>query len=146
MTKEGTSDRSKNLNVIKFGALLILALVIVVYSILLFTGSFGKDTANTPKKVATAQEIKTAKQQIETLLSAPFVKAHSEINNALIIKIDTNLWKKLSMKERKTYVADMAAQMSVTETSPVVKITDIKSGMEYASYEYNRVSLAELGF
>ncbi|MEO5359771.1 MAG: hypothetical protein H7843_04915 [Nitrospirota bacterium] len=146
MAEDGTQSKTVNTNLVKFGALLILALVIIVYSILLFTGSFGKAVANTPRKTVTKEEIETARKQIETLLTAQFVKGYSETNSTLTIKIDTERWKKLSMKERKTYIMDIATQMSMTDTSPVVKITDVKTGTEYASYEYNRVTLAELGF
>lgn len=146
MLKEDTQGKNNSMNVIKFGALLVLALVIVVYSILLFTGSFGKATANVPKKNVTKEEIETAKKQIEGLLSAPFVKEHSDVNNTLTIRIDTERWKKLALKEKKTFVSDIGAQKSITDTSPVVRITDMKTGTEYASYENGRVTLAELGF
>ncbi|MCG6551377.1 MAG: hypothetical protein L7F77_03550 [Candidatus Magnetominusculus sp. LBB02] len=143
MAKEGSPN---GINVVKFGALLVLALVIVVYSILLFTGSFGKAAANAPKKTATAAEIETAKKQIDALLSAKFVQTHTEAGNILTIKIDTDSWKKLSLKERKAFITDLGSKKAVTDTSPVIKIRDAKTGTEYASYEYDRVTLAELEF
>ncbi|WP_420266986.1 hypothetical protein [Candidatus Magnetominusculus dajiuhuensis] len=146
MAKEDTQVKPVSMNVVKFSALLILALVIVVYSILLFTGSFGKPAASSQKITASKEEIVAAKKQIEGLLSAQFVKGHSETNNVLTIRIDTELWKKLSIKERKAYVMDLGTQKAITEVSPVVKIADLRTGTEYASYEYNRVTLAELGF
>ncbi|MBF0319095.1 MAG: hypothetical protein HQL01_04740 [Nitrospirae bacterium] len=147
MAKEALKGKSINLNIVKFGAILILALAIVVYSILLFTGSLGKASPAATKRIATVQEIETAKKKLDGLLSAAFVKGYSEEGSmTLTIKIDTSQWKKLSLKERKTYVTDIGSQMAVTEVSPTIKIIDIKSGMEYASYESNRVTLAELGF
>ncbi|MBF0343372.1 MAG: hypothetical protein HQL06_03990 [Nitrospirae bacterium] len=146
--KVSKSGKGINMDLIKFSTVIILGLVIIVYSILLFTGGIGKQTVII-KKSNDPREIEAANKTVDTLLvnnTTGVVKEFSEINNYLKIKVDGSVWKKKSSKEKKEFLANLAQARAALGLSPYLKIVDYKSSIEYASFENNRPSLSETDF
>ncbi|MBF0337589.1 MAG: hypothetical protein HQL05_07110 [Nitrospirae bacterium] len=146
--KSNTSGKGINMNIIKITAILFLGLVIVVYSILLFTGGLGKEVV-TIKKATDPKEIEAANKVIETLLlnnTTGVVTEYTEADNYLRIKVARDIWKKKKASEKKEFLTTLSHARSTLGLTPNLKIVDNKSTAEYASFENNRPTLSETDF
>ncbi|KJU86408.1 hypothetical protein MBAV_001398 [Candidatus Magnetobacterium bavaricum] len=146
--KSSASGKGMNTDVIKIMAILVLGLVIVVYSILLFTGGLGKEVT-TIKKATNPKEIEAANKVIEALLlnnPTGVVKEYTEATNYLKIKVASDIWKKKKANEKKEFLTNLSHARSALGLSPNLKIVDSKSAVEYASFENNRPTLSDIDF
>ncbi len=132
-------------NIFKLGLLLILGVILFVSLIVLFS----QESAPPPQKSTDPSEIKTANKAIEDILvknKYGLIKEHEEKKNYLEIKVDKKLWKRLSIKKKKSFVTDLAKARATIGLRPDIRVIDYKSAVEYASFENNRMTLAELDF
>ncbi len=144
-SQQNTGSNFKN--VIKIGIILILGLILFIYSIILFTGEVGKDTSKHIKKSTDPQEIKIANETIKkNLTNNKYIHEYQEKEKYLEIKVYGKLWRKINIKEKKTFIKELANARSTIGKNPAIRVIDYKSLIEYASYENNRVNLAELDF
>ncbi|MBF0338416.1 MAG: hypothetical protein HQL05_11355 [Nitrospirae bacterium] len=146
--KNSTSGKGMNITIIKITAILFLGLVIIVYSILLFTGGLGKEVSRI-KKATDPKEIEAANKVIEALLlnnPTGVVKEYAEADNYLKIKVAGDIWKKKKANERKEFLTTLSHARSALGLSPNLKIVDSKSAVEYASFENNRPTLSDIEF
>ncbi|MBF0564314.1 MAG: hypothetical protein HQK89_03640 [Nitrospirae bacterium] len=138
----------KKVGVAKFATLVILGAVVIVYSILLFTGTFGKEAVNV-RKSSDPRMVGEAKNVLEGLLkenAAGVVTDYSDVNNYLRVKVNIDKWKKMSVKDKKDFLIKLAKARETLGLPPNVKVVNTRNGMEFASFENNRPSLSELEF
>ncbi len=140
---------NKGSNILKFGVLVFLGIILFAYSLFLATGNVGKVTDNKPAKSTDRQVIEEAKETLEKNLdhnSYGFIKEYKDKENYLEVKVIGSAWKKLAIKDKKTFLKDVADARSSLGFYPNISVIDHKSSVEFASFENNRVTLAELDF
>ncbi|MEO5357260.1 MAG: hypothetical protein H7844_08175 [Nitrospirae bacterium YQR-1] len=138
--------KGKKVNVVKFASIILLAAVIFIYSIMLFTGSFGRVETKVPQKSTDPKEIETAENVLNDIFiknSYLFVKDYSEEEGYLVVRVDGIIWKKSALNKRKDFIKTIAHAKETLGVSPKIKIKDSKNNTEYASFENNRISLAD---
>ncbi|QWR77405.1 hypothetical protein [Candidatus Magnetomonas plexicatena] len=136
----------KKVNVVKFASIILLATVIFVYSIMLFTGSFGRVQTKAPQRSTDPKVIEAANNALDGIFvknTYGFVKDHSETGGSLVVKVDGTLWKKNGINERKSFIKSIASARESLGLSLSIKVRDEKSGVEYASLENGRITLAD---
>ena len=136
-------------NVTKISILLLLAFVVIIYAVLLFSGVLGKKIPETPAKSTDPQALSRAKAVIDDILvknKVGFVKEYAETGNYLTLKVDREGWKSYSIQDKKKFLSEMAAARATLGLIRNIKVIDAKSSNEYASFENNRVTLDELDF
>ncbi len=145
--KSGSGSRMKN--VFKVSTLLILGAVLVIYSLLLFTGNVGEKTVAKPQKSSDPKEIKSANKKIESILvddKYGIIKNYEEKKDYLEIMVDKNKWRKLKLKQKKSLVKDLSQARGAIGLKQDIRVIDAESFVEYASFENNRFTLGELDF
>ncbi len=141
------TDRPKI--ILKLSLVIIIGIVVFIYTILILKGDFAKAPSTAPVKSTDPIELKAANKKIETLLTNNkygFIKEYKEKDGYLEIKIVNMSWKKLGLKAKKSFLKDLAYSRGAIGLNPNIKVIDYKSSIEYASFENNRVALAELDF
>ena len=142
-------DESKVKNVTKMSVLFLLALVVIIYAVLLFSGVLGKKIPETPVKSADPQAVSRANAVIDDLLAknkAGFVKEYAETDGYLTLKVDRDAWKSHSIEEKKKFLSEIAASRAALGQNRNIRILDAKTSVEYASFENGRATLDELDF
>jgi hypothetical protein len=142
-------DGAKVKNVTKMSILLVLALVVILYSVLLFSGMLGKKTSEIPVKSADPQALNRARAVMDDILTknkAGFVKEYVEAGGYLTLKVDRAGWKSISIKDKKKFLGEMASARATLGLSRNIKVIDARTSTEYASFENNRATLDELDF
>lgn len=127
----------------------VLGLITAVYSVFLLTGIFGKSSEIKAPRVYSEREKQKAGTSIEKLLANdPYgcIKSYHEEEGYLVVKVNSRKWRKLSTKKRKDFLKELAKSRRIIGLPPDVRIVSSRSGYEYASFENNRVTLAELDF
>lgn len=110
------------------------------------------NTKNTHKTIPdikpTSQDVSSANDQLNNILklnSYGCVVSSSEDKGYLEVKVDLDKWKKLSVKEEKLLVEELAHSLKILGKKPMVKILDTQSN-EQAAFEHNRVALTKFEF
>ncbi|MBF0518493.1 MAG: hypothetical protein HQK92_02075 [Nitrospirae bacterium] len=137
----------KKVNVVKFASIILLAAVIFIYSIMLFTGSFGRVQAKAPQRSTDPKMIEAANNALDGIFvknTYGFVKGHSETDGGLLVKVDGALWRKNTVNERKNFIKSIAGARESLGLTLSIKIKDEKTNVEYASMENGRINLADL--
>jgi len=135
-------------NILKLGLLLVLGIALVVYMVLMSTGKVGKNTEVKADYKPTPADISTASETINNILtlnSSGCVISSNDTKGYLEVEVNLNLWKKLTVKEEKQLIEELAHSRSMLGKNPVVKIVDGKLN-EHASFENNRVTLSKFDF
>jgi len=129
-------------NIFKLGLLIVLGIVLIISVIILFS----QESVPPPQRSTDPDEIKTANKTIENILEKNqygVIKKHEGKKTYLEIKVDKDSWKRLSIREKKAFIKDLADARATIGLNPSIKVIDYESSVEYASFENNRVTLAE---
>jgi hypothetical protein len=132
-------------NILKLSLFIALGIILVAYMALMLTGKVGSKNEQKAVYKPTPQDITSAEETLNNILklnSYGCVIGFDETKGYLEVKVNLDIWKKLSVKEEKLMIEQLAHSIIMLGKKPVVKIIDAKSN-EQASFENNRVTLAK---